>query len=344
MSQATRKHGPWIFDLPSRTRPIIDRCANELALSRNFRRTLEDVNPSGGGPWDYSDNLAVGTVKVLSRPTILGPRAKASCRDSVLTLAMDLRPIPDHAALLIDGTILAVADLHIGIEEELTEAGVHIPPQADRMAKEVEALAAQYRATTLVVLGDVKHFVPKMASRERRDVFLFFQRLLETFDAIYVAQGNHDGLLRHVVPRAVKFRASPGFVLGDVGFCHGHAWPYRKVMAAKALVMGHNHPAVAFRDAMGSRTIQPCWMRIPFRRRHKRYAKLPREAVVVPALNELCGGVPVNDLRVNFLGPLFDPALLRTDDADIHLLDGTHLGKLREIRVDAGFRREDYRQ
>ena len=28
----------------------------------------------------------------------------------------------------------------------------------------------------------------------------------------------------------------------------------------------------------------------------------------------------------------------------IHLLDGTHLGKLREIRVDAGFRPEDYRQ
>src|SRR5437867_3685950 len=167
-------HGPPVFtvDVPSdeeaRTldlrlalshkthhRPLCQRARP----SRNIRRTLEDVNPSGGGPWDYSDNLAVGTVKVLSRPTILGPRAKASCRDSVLTLAMDLRPIPDHAALLIDGTILAVADLHIGIEEELTEAGVHIPPQADRMAKEVEALAAQYRATTLVVLGDVKHFV-----------------------------------------------------------------------------------------------------------------------------------------------------------------------------------------
>ena len=83
---------------------------------------------------------------------------------------------------------------------------------------------------------------------------------------------------------------------------------------------------------MGTRAIQPCWMRIPFRRRHNRYAKLPKEAVVVPALNELCGGVPVNDLRVNFLGPLFDPALLKTDDADIHLLDGTHLGKLRDLR------------
>jgi uncharacterized protein len=257
---------------------------------------------------------------------------------------LDIRPIPDHAALLVDGRILAVADLHIGLEEQLADAGVHLPSQADKMAGEIEALASEHGATTLVVLGDVKHFVPKMASRERRDVYRFFQRLHDRFDTIYVAQGNHDGMLRHIVPRSVKFRAPPGFVLGDVGFCHGHAWPYRKVMAAETLLMGHNHPAVAFRDAMGSRAIQPCWMRIPFRRRHKRYAKLPREAVVVPALNELCGGVPVNDLRVNFLGPLFDPALLRTDEADIHLLDGTHLGKLRNLRVDAGFRREDFRQ
>src|SRR3989442_12217406 len=120
-----------------------------------------------------------------------------------------------------------------------------------------------------------------------------------------VAQGNHDGLLRAIVPRYVKFRAPQGFVLGDVGFCHGHAWPYRKVMAAKALIMGHNHPAVAFRDAMGSRAIQPCWMRIPFRRRHKRYSKLPKEAVVVPALHELCGGGPGNHLRGDFLATLF---------------------------------------
>ena len=257
---------------------------------------------------------------------------------------MDIRPIPDHAALLIDGTILAVADLHIGLEERLAEAGVFVPPQAEKMAGEIEALASEHDAKTLVVLGDVKHFVPRMASRERRDVVRFFQRLQETFDAMYVAQGNHDGTLRHVVPRYVKFRAPQGFVLGDVGFTHGHAWPYAKVMGTKALVMGHNHPAVAFRDAMGSRAVQPCWMRIPFHRRHARYAKLPKEAIVVPALNELCGGVPVNDRRVNFLGPLFDPALLKVDDADIHLLDGTHLGKLRDLRTDAEFRTDDYRQ
>jgi metallophosphoesterase superfamily enzyme len=85
-------------------------------------------------------------------------------------------------------------------------------------------------------------------------------------------------------------------------------------------------------------------MRVPFLRKHRRYPKLPKEAIVVPAFNELCGGMPVNDVRARFLGPLFDEELVRVDDAAIHLLDGTHLGRLRDIRVDLGFRPEDYRQ
>src|SRR2546427_10249872 len=114
---------------------------------------------------------------------------------------MDLRPIPDHAALLIDGSILAVADLHIGLEEELAEAGVHIPSQAEKMAGEIEALASEYTAKTLVVLGDVKHFVPKMASRERRGGDLFFHRAPGAVDAVGRAPGGHDGRVRGSCPR-----------------------------------------------------------------------------------------------------------------------------------------------
>src|SRR2546426_12653562 len=106
---------------------------------------------------------------------------------------MDLRPIPDHAALLIDGSILAVADLHIGLEEELAEAGVHLPSQADKMAREIEALASEYGTKILVVLGDVKHFVPKMASRERRGGDPFFPRLPEEVEVGCVSPGEHHG-------------------------------------------------------------------------------------------------------------------------------------------------------
>jgi len=54
--------------------------------------------------------------------------------------------------------------------------------------------------------------------------------------------------------------------------------------------------------------------------------------------------MPVNDVRARFIGPLFDEDLVRVDEATVHLLDGTNLGRLADIRVDLGFRPEDYRQ
>jgi len=256
---------------------------------------------------------------------------------------VDLEPVPDHPVLLA-GDALVVADLHIGLEEELREKGVRIPSRSEVMARTLVDLADRKGATKLILLGDVKHLVPKMASRERRDVYVFFRDLSERFAEITIAQGNHDGQLKNIVPRSVRFKSPYGFRVDDVGFCHGHAWPYKKVMEAKTLVMGHNHPAVAFRDAMGHRQILPCWMRTPFRRKHRRYPKLPKEAIVVPSFNELCGGMPVNDVRAWFIGPLFDEDLVNVDASTLHLVDGTFLGRLADLKVDLGFRPEDYRQ
>ncbi len=251
--------------------------------------------------------------------------------------------MPDAPALRA-GEALVIADLHIGLEEELREKGILIPSRAEVMGRRLVDLADRTGARELIILGDVKHLVPKMASRERRDVYVFFRDLADAFESITIAQGNHDGILKNIVPRTVHFRSPYGFRQDDVGYCHGHAWPYKKVMEAEMLVMGHNHPAVGFRDAFGRREIVPCWMRAPFVRKTKRYPRLPRQAIVVPAFNELCGGMPVNDVRAKFLGPMFREGLLGVNEASLHLLDGTDLGRLADVRVDLGFRPEDYRQ
>ncbi len=256
---------------------------------------------------------------------------------------MNLEPVPDEPALLADD-ILVIADLHIGLEQELAEKGVRMPSRAEVMAERIVRIADRRGADRLVILGDVKHLVPKMAARERRDVYVFFRDLAGRFPEMYIAQGNHDGMLKHVVPRSVRFKSPHGFRIGEAGFCHGHAWPFKKVMEAPRLLMGHNHPAVALRDPLGHRHLLPCWMRTPFRRGHPRYARLPKEAVVVPAFNELCGGIPVNDIHARFIGPLFDEGLMRVDETRIHLLDGTFLGRLADLRVDLGFPSRDDRQ
>src|SRR5437879_13774336 len=98
---------------------------------------------------------------------------------------------------MADG-ILVVADLHIGLEEELQEKGIRVPSRAEGMGRKLMDLAARRSATRLVILGDVKHLVPKMASRERRDVYVLFRGLDSTFSEIYIRQGQHEGMIEDV--------------------------------------------------------------------------------------------------------------------------------------------------
>src|SRR3989454_645829 len=205
-----------------------------------------------------------------SSPSFFEPRRRRRDSDPAQPLSrpavgadVDLEPVPDEPALMADD-ILVVADLHIGIEEELHEKGIRVPSRAEVMGRKLVDLADRRGASRLVILGDVKHLVPKMASRERRDVYVFFRDLAPRFREVYIAQGNHDGMLKNIVPRSVRFK-----------------------------------PAYGFR---------------------------------------------IEDVRARFIGPLFDEDLVRVEDASVHLLDGTNLGRLRDIRVDLGFRPEDYRQ
>src|SRR5438445_371599 len=93
---------------------------------------------------------------------------------------VDLEPIPDEPVLMADDA-LVVADLHIGLEEELREKGVHIPSRAEVMSRKLAEIASRRGASRIIILGDVKHLVPKMTSRERRDVYVFFRDLPSVF-------------------------------------------------------------------------------------------------------------------------------------------------------------------
>ena len=257
---------------------------------------------------------------------------------------MSFVPVPDTPAILVDGDILAVADLHIGLEGALYEAGVSLPSQTRKLGRALRTAVETTGAKTLVLLGDVKHYISGVSPFERRDIPIFFQEIADAVDEVHIASGNHDALLRRYVPEHVTIHGPTGFRIGDAAFVHGHAWPAKSVMEARVLIMGHNHPAVVFVDALGGRTVQPAWVRVPFRRKHKRYPKMPKEAVCVPSFNELCGGTPFNDVRAKLLGPLMRPDVVTLDRARLHLLDGTDLGLLPALRVEARFRWSDYRQ
>ena len=248
---------------------------------------------------------------------------------------MNVSPIVDHPALSIEveeQRMLVVGDLHIGIESEMRRKGVHVPSQTHRMEEELISLSNGHQR--LVILGDVKHRVPGSTPQEHKEVPRFFESMLGVFDKVDVVKGNHDGYIENFVPEGVEVHPSSGLKVGEIGLVHGHTWPTRAVMGSKLLVMAHNHPTLMFKDGVGKRTSESCWIKAPMVGPGKRYIDVPEEMIVVPALNRALGGSPVNITGKRLLGPLLTRDMVALDEARIYLLDGISLGRLGDIMVD----------
>jgi putative SbcD/Mre11-related phosphoesterase len=239
---------------------------------------------------------------------------------------MDVMPIPNTPALVIDDRILVVADLHIGMEMELKEAGFILPSQTEKITDRLISILEDVRPERLVILGDLKHNIPKTSRQEWDDVPLLVQALQEYVEEVDVIPGNHDGGLGRMLPGTVRVRSPRGTTIGDVGLFHGHAWPSKEVMSTKIAIMGHDHPTIMFVDNLGMKAAKRCWVRTNFRRKSERYETMPKELIVMPAFNDFCGGTPINDPKSKLLGPVLSNTFLVLNKSKIHLLDGTYLG------------------
>lgn len=245
-------------------------------------------------------------------------------------MTVDIQPIPNIPALKV-GSSLVIADMHIGLESHLMSKGFHILSRTDDMLRTIRDVSLD--CNNLIILGDVKHTVPGSSKQEYREIPDFFESLLEIFTTVNVVRGNHDTNIEDFLPARVKIKPASGMVLDDVGFIHGHTWPSEEVMGAETLVVAHNHPAVMFKDGIGKRTTEPCWVRGKFISGCNRYEHSPSSFIMVPAFNRMLGGSPVNIIDGKFLGPVLSSDMLNMGDAHVYLLDGIDLGKRSDIML-----------
>jgi hypothetical protein len=256
--------------------------------------------------------------------------------------------------------ILIVADLHIGLEYELSKAGVNIPYQTERIQGELLALCKEYKPDRLVIAGDVKHGVPVTSFQEKRELPTLFEVLLTEVPRIDVTRGNHDGNIQNLTTKNVEIHSSKGIILGDdykIAIFHGHAWPKPKALEADCLIAGHNHPTVLLRTPLGIRMTQRAWVKgiadpkrlakafleqdtvkyegdpvAAFNEHYKAEMGCP-EMILMPTFNDLLGGLPVNgEAPQSLLGPMLRRNAIKTDDFEVYLLDGTYLGKVGFLR------------
>ena len=250
---------------------------------------------------------------------------------------MKLEPIPNEPALLLTTKkrILIIADLHIGIEAELKEAGINIPSQIEKITAHLNDLCFHNKVDEVIIVGDVKHNVPLTSRQEHYEIPSIFQGLKENVNQVHVIPGNHDGNLKNLLPKWVNFHPTKGFIYEGIGFFHGHTWPNDEVMQCKNVIIAHEHPSIQFIETLGERDSRFCWVRANFLSEptQKRYPKSNPELIILPAFNELCGGRALNDRDNKFLSPIITNKLVDMDNAGIYLLDGTFLGKLKDLSL-----------
>lgn len=237
-----------------------------------------------------------------------------------------MNPITNEPALYLkDKDLLVIADLHIGIEYELSDRGISIGSRVRDLIERVRKLSKKLRVKRILILGDLKHAIPRSGYRERRDLSDFL-RSLEGMK-LYLVPGNHDGRIRKLVGDEIDILPSGGVVMGSVAFAHGHRWPDRRLMKAKTLVLAHTHPTFSLRDRFGYRFTERCWVlaKPNIEILEERYGNISLERVVVmPAFNPLCGGISVNEEGlIGIVDKVVDKK-----DLEVFLMDGTYIGRI----------------
>ncbi len=240
-----------------------------------------------------------------------------------------MQPVIDERAIIHED-LLVIADLHLGFEYEMEKAGIKLLSETPRKLERIQKLVEKTKAKRLLILGDLKHEIPFPSGREKWEVREFVNQV-KKFVHVEVVKGNHDGNLDFL---EIPIYPPSGTVIGDAGYFHGNAWPDKKLLSCKYLVMGHTHPTIIFEDKLGHRTRLPCWVRAkldPEKCEQKYGIKSRNELIIMPAFSELTGGIGVNTRRESLIGPVLK--ITELDKAGIYLLDGTHLGRLEDLKL-----------
>ena len=250
---------------------------------------------------------------------------------------------------------LVISDLHLGIEEEISEErGIHFPLQDVSIIERIESLVRKYNLSSLYIIGDVKHTFLTDIPYNWNIIPEFMRNLSEIVETVIVP-GNHDGNLESLLPRSVELADVHGIVIGTgdekIGLLHGHSWPAPELLETSRFIAGHSHPSVSrFRTVskpeigrsdrrryagsvpvvLNSKLSKNCI------RRRLGLLEIPDDDIAtlttLPSFNQLISGIAVNSPRSEFQGPLFENSCANILESEIYSTDGLFLGTIEWMR------------
>ena len=264
----------------------------------------------------------------------------------------------EDRGLIIRGenlSALVISDLHLGIEDEISEEkGIHFPLQDISITERIKSLVRKYELSRLYIIGDVKHTILTDIPYNWEILPEFMQNLSEFVETVIIP-GNHDGNLESLLPRKVELVDVHGIVIGTgeekVGLYHGHSWPAPELLDTSRIIAGHNHPAVSrFRTvskpeigrsdrrryAGSVPVVLNCELRKNCVRRNLGILEVPDDErallTTLPSFNQLISGIAVNSPRSELQGPLFENSCVDILESEIFSIDGLYLGTIGWMR------------
>lgn len=281
---------------------------------------------------------------------------KLKCCTFEQNFAMEI--VFEDRGLIIRGdglSALIISDLHLGIEEEISEEkGIHFPLQDVSILERIKSLVRKYELYSLYIVGDVKHTILTDIPYNWDIIPEFLQNLTEIVETVIIP-GNHDGHLEALLPRSVELADVHGIVIGKdderIGLLHGHAWPAPELLKAIRFIAGHIHPAVSrFRTVskpeigrsdrrryagsvpvvLNSKLSKNCI------RQRLGMLEIPDDDIAtlttLPSFNQLISGIAVNSPRSEFQGPLFENLCVDVLESEIYSTEGLYLGTIGWMR------------
>ncbi len=240
---------------------------------------------------------------------------------------MNLQFISDGPALIVQNRtrVLVVADLHFGIESDLAYHGWHFSSRSDERLRRVCACIDATSPDLLLLLGDVKHSIPKTTRQEFRempDILSAFRDLVP----VRVMPGNHDIGIRRFLQEG-ELLPKDGAVIDGVAYIHGHTTP-APALLGHLIIAGHHHPMVSLHDEVGCSLRAPAYLAAEldpakFRHAEKKGTRKKTRVLFMPAFNEYAGFDILQITRHPF-SPL--SRSIRTERAEVFLTDGTYVG------------------
>ncbi len=155
---------------------------------------------------------------------------------------------------LKDEKILVLADIHIGFEEYLNNLGILVPRfQVKELEERLEKAVKGIDIEKIIINGDLKHEFGTISKQEWIDTLRFLDFLKGFSKEIILLKGNHDTILGPIARKKGLSILDHYFVNG-IYIVHGHEIPEDKdFKAAKIVIIGHEHPAISFKQRKDER-------------------------------------------------------------------------------------------